>query len=133
VTLVVPDAADRKALSSHRPDIEHLARTNQLELVERLAERPRMPWSGVGASRGRCAPIGARGFCRRSGTPQESHQKAQDEHDRLQKKLGNEAFVAKAPAAVVEKDKARVAELSGMLANLNDSLQRIEQGAASAR
>ncbi|MFG5778058.1 valine--tRNA ligase [Comamonas sp. J-3] len=42
-----------------------------------------------------------------------------------QKKLGNEAFVAKAPAAVLEQERTRVAEKSATLAKLQEQLQRL--------
>ncbi len=40
-------------------------------------------------------------------------------------KLGNEAFVAKAPAAVLEQEKKRVADFSATLARLRDQLARL--------
>jgi valyl-tRNA synthetase len=43
----------------------------------------------------------------------------------LKKKLDNAGFVARAPAEVVEKDRARVAELSERIVKLNDNLKRI--------
>ncbi|MGF6214076.1 valyl-tRNA synthetase [Comamonas sp. 4034] len=42
-----------------------------------------------------------------------------------QKKLGNEAFVAKAPPAVLEQERTRVAEKSATLAKLQEQLQRL--------
>ncbi len=43
----------------------------------------------------------------------------------LKKKLDNAGFVARAPAEVVEKDRARVAELSERIIKLNENLNRI--------
>ena len=40
-------------------------------------------------------------------------------------KLGNEAFVAKAPPAVIEQEKKRVAEFGATLARLQEQLQRL--------
>ena len=40
-------------------------------------------------------------------------------------KLGNESFVARAPAAVVEQEKARVADFSATLERLQGQLQRL--------
>ncbi|MNE99557.1 Valine--tRNA ligase [compost metagenome] len=40
-------------------------------------------------------------------------------------KLGNEAFVAKAPPAVIEQEKKRVAEFGATLARLRDQLARL--------
>jgi valyl-tRNA synthetase len=43
----------------------------------------------------------------------------------LRRKLDNPSFVARAPADVVEKDRARVAELEARRAKLLDNLSRI--------
>ncbi|MDO9158571.1 MAG: hypothetical protein Q7U45_03865, partial [Burkholderiaceae bacterium] len=40
-------------------------------------------------------------------------------------KLGNEAFVAKAPAAVIAQENKRVAEFGAMLAKLQEQLTRL--------
>jgi valyl-tRNA synthetase len=41
---------------------------------------------------------------------------------RCETKLGNESFVARAPAAVVEQEKARIVEWQGKLVQLRDML-----------
>jgi valyl-tRNA synthetase len=40
-------------------------------------------------------------------------------------KLGNEAFVAKAPPAVIDQEKKRVADFTATLAKVRDQLQRL--------
>ena len=45
---------------------------------------------------------------------------------RSQQKLSNESFVAKAPAEVVEKEQARVAEMENTIGKLQSQIQRIE-------
>ena len=40
-------------------------------------------------------------------------------------KLGNQAFVAKAPPAVIEQEQKRVADFGAALAKLRDQLQRL--------
>ena len=47
------------------------------------------------------------------------------ELDRCEKKLSNACFVDKAPAAVVEKEQARAAELRNAINNLEEQQQRI--------
>jgi valyl-tRNA synthetase len=47
------------------------------------------------------------------------------DRDYLKKKLGNPQFVAKAPPAVLDKDKARLAELEAALAKIEQALARL--------
>lgn len=51
--------------------------------------------------------------------------KAQQELEKIEKKLGNESFVAKAPEAVVAKERNRAAELKGTLETLEGQLQAL--------
>ena len=51
--------------------------------------------------------------------------KAQQELEKIEKKLGNESFVAKAPEAVVAKERNRAAELKGTLETLEVQLQAL--------
>ena len=53
--------------------------------------------------------------------------KAQQELDKIQNKLSNEAFVAKAPEAVVAKERARAAELQATLDTLGQQLQALAE------
>ena len=48
---------------------------------------------------------------------------------KAQAKLGNESFVARAPAAVVEQEKQRLADFSQTLARLQDQLRRLNPSA----
>jgi valyl-tRNA synthetase len=47
------------------------------------------------------------------------------DRDYLRKKLGNPQFIAKAPPAVLDKDKARLAEIEAALAKLESALTRL--------
>jgi valyl-tRNA synthetase len=44
---------------------------------------------------------------------------------KAQGKLGNEAFVAKAPPAVIDQERKRVADFAATLAKLNEQLARL--------
>jgi valyl-tRNA synthetase len=50
----------------------------------------------------------------------------ENEINKANAKLGNESFVARAPAAVVEQEKARVAEFSANLEKLQAQLQKLK-------
>ena len=47
------------------------------------------------------------------------------EISKAQGKLGNEAFVAKAPPAVIEQERKRVADFTATLAKVSDQLRRL--------
>jgi len=52
--------------------------------------------------------------------------KMQQEHNRLQAKLSNKQFVDRAPEAVVQKERDRLAEISSALENLQVQLKKIQ-------
>lgn len=48
------------------------------------------------------------------------------EVDRVSKKLANEGFVAKAPAKLIEEEKAKQAKYEEMLVNINERIQKMK-------
>ncbi|WP_130803292.1 valine--tRNA ligase [Acinetobacter ihumii] len=59
------------------------------------------------------------------GRLQKDLDKVQKQHDQIANKLGNEGFVAKAPAAVVEGEKAKLAECADQLSKIKASMEQI--------
>ena len=59
------------------------------------------------------------------GRLQKDLDKVQKQHDQIAAKLGNEGFVAKAPAAVVEGEKVKLAEFSDQLAKIKANMEQI--------
>lgn len=59
------------------------------------------------------------------GRLQKDLDKVQKQHDQIANKLGNEGFVAKAPTAVVEGEKAKLAECVDQLAKIKASMEQI--------
>lgn len=57
---------------------------------------------------------------------QKEIEKLQKEHDKSSKKLGNASYVEKAPAAVVEKERERLAQSENTLQKLQKHVERIE-------
>jgi valyl-tRNA synthetase len=53
-------------------------------------------------------------------------EKKTGELDRCEKKLANANFVDKAPAAVVDKERARASELQNAIASLKEQQRRIQ-------
>lgn len=59
------------------------------------------------------------------GRLQKDLDKVQKQHDQIETKLANEGFVAKAPAAVVEGEKAKLAEFADQLAKIKANMEQI--------
>jgi valyl-tRNA synthetase len=59
------------------------------------------------------------------GRLQKDLDKVQKQHDQIATKLANEGFVAKAPAAVVEGEKAKLAEFADQLATIKANMEQI--------
>jgi valyl-tRNA synthetase len=57
---------------------------------------------------------------------QKNIEKNEQDLQRISAKLGNENFVSRAPAEVVDKEKAKLADTESTLASLRAQLQRIE-------
>lgn len=59
------------------------------------------------------------------GRLQKDLDKVQKQHDQIANKLSNEGFVAKAPAAVVEGERAKLAEFADQLAKIKANMEQI--------
>ncbi|MFQ1045673.1 valine--tRNA ligase [Acinetobacter variabilis] len=59
------------------------------------------------------------------GRLQKDLDKVQKQHDQIANKLSNEGFVAKAPAAVVEGERAKLAEFANQLAKIKANMEQI--------
>ncbi|WP_180039521.1 MULTISPECIES: valine--tRNA ligase [unclassified Acinetobacter] len=59
------------------------------------------------------------------GRLQKDLDKVQKQHDQIATKLGNEGFVAKAPTAVVEGEKVKLAEFADQLAKIKANMEQI--------
>ncbi|QIC67869.1 valine--tRNA ligase [Acinetobacter schindleri] len=59
------------------------------------------------------------------GRLQKDLDKVQKQHEQIATKLGNEGFVAKAPAAVVEGEKVKLAEFADQLAKIKANMEQI--------
>jgi valyl-tRNA synthetase len=59
------------------------------------------------------------------GRLQKDLDKVQKQHDQIANKLSNEGFVAKAPAAVVEGEKVKLAEFADQLSKIKASMEQI--------
>jgi valyl-tRNA synthetase len=117
LTVVALDERAEQVLSAGRRYVESLARGRPFQVLP-AGEGERPP--GVVASR-----LGAAWFGRDEVQAEgaAARREAQAEHlqrgiQRLRQLLGNASFVERAPAAVVERERARLAELEAQLAQL---------------
>lgn len=55
-----------------------------------------------------------------------AHEKLQKQLDGITRKLGNESFVSKAPAEVVDAEKAKLAELEGQLKVMTEQMEQLK-------
>ena len=54
------------------------------------------------------------------------YDKLKGQAEGIARKLGNEGFVSKAPAAVVDAEKAKLAELEGQLDTMNAQIEQLK-------
>jgi valyl-tRNA synthetase len=125
--VVAASADDRKLLEQERASIVALARLQKLDIA---ADRKGAPEQAATKVTDRLEVIVPMADLLDYGAEalrlKKQIGKNQQERDKLTAKLGNEAFVARAPAEVVERERARVTELGTMIATLEDNLKRAE-------
>jgi valyl-tRNA synthetase len=119
------DAALRAALEGHRGYVEPLAGLSELTLQPTGAPPPASAsWVGQGVSV--YVPLaGLLDLDEERARLRKEIARVEADLAALRRKLDNPSFVARAPADVVEKDRARVAELEARRAKLLDNLSRI--------
>ena len=116
---VVPAGdAERRVLGEGARYLEALARVRPLDLDAAAMDRPASVgttslgtfWIGADAAAAQAA--GARATARQD--------ELREQVDRLRALVSNEAFIARAPAAVVERERARLGELESQLAAVGE-------------
>jgi len=123
----VPNAEDRRRLMLHTDEIKSLARVETLVIADHVDKMANAAGKVLERMEIIVPLVGLVDFAEEAGRIRKAIDKAETERDRLLKKLANESFVARAPAAVVEKDRARAAELEAMLGKLKASLTELPQ------
>jgi valyl-tRNA synthetase len=119
------DAALRTALERHRSDMESLAGLSEMAVQPTGAPPPSSAsWVGQGVSV--YVPLaGLLDLDEERARLRKEIARVESDLAALRRKLDNPSFVARAPADVVEKDRARVTELEARRAKLLDNLSRI--------
>jgi valyl-tRNA synthetase len=112
-------------VKAHGHYIEDLARLSKLELA-RDGERPRVAASAVVRELELFVPLeGVLDFKEESRRLQKEISKLDPELARTQKKLANNAFLSRAPADIVAKEKDKLERLGGKLDKLQTQLEKL--------
>jgi valyl-tRNA synthetase len=122
------DAAKRALLEKIIPSLRSLVR--QIDKVELRAEgaAPSASGSAVLGDVEMYLPLaGIVDLGAERARLEKERGKAGKDVELLERKLSNDTFVARAPAEVVEKDRARLADLRASIAKLTAALERISQ------
>ena len=117
--------AERTQIERIQPLFKALAKVESIEFLTKDQEPPLSSSSVVGHASVFVPMKGLIDPKAELGRLQKDLDKVQKQHDQIANKLGNEGFVAKAPAAVVEGEKAQLAECADQLSKIRASMEQI--------
>ncbi len=116
---------DRLWIKQARPYLDFLARTESIRLLDDESEAPESAIALVGNMKILIPMAGLIDKDAELKRLDKEIARLQADIERIEKKLANPSFVDKAPAAVVQKERDRVADQSAALANLSQQRERI--------
>ena len=119
------DEFDRQKLDRNRALLMSLAKLESIDWLEQDQQAPGSATSLVGDMSLIIPLAGLIDKNAELSRLRKNIQKLEQDAQRIEGKLGNDNFVAKAPAAVVDKEKARLAEVDSALASLRTQADRI--------
>ncbi len=123
VILEVTDPDEMAALEANQDVIHHFVKLESLTLTEALTEKPANSAADVvGSCRVVVSLAGAIDVDAEVSRQKKKLETLQKEYDQLAGRLNNPSFVERAPAAVVEKDRARLDELKQQMTTIEDQL-----------
>lgn len=117
--------AERTQIERIEPLFKALAKVESIEFLTKDQEPPLSSASVIGHASVFVPMKGLIDPKAELGRLQKDLDKVQKQHDQIANKLGNEGFVAKAPAAVVEGEKAKLAECADQLSKIKASMEQI--------
>ncbi len=113
-------------LSRIKNQFKALAKVESLEIVKEGDEVPLSSSSMVGQLRVLVPMKGLIDPTAELARVGKAHEKLQKQADGIARKLGNEGFVSKAPAEVVDAEKAKLAELEGQLTAMTAQMEQLK-------
>jgi valyl-tRNA synthetase len=120
-------AEDRERLERHRRSLMMLGRLDSIAWLGEDEPAPEAATALVGAMNVLIPMSGLIDKVAESARLEKEIAKLRKETERGAAKLSNADFLGRAPAQVVEKERARVAELETSMAKLEEQLARIRQ------
>lgn len=120
-------SSDEEArLSRIKNQFKALAKVESLEIVKEGDDVPLSSSSMVGQLRVLVPMKGLIDPTAELARLGKAHEKLQKQADGIARKLGNEGFVSKAPAEVVDAEKAKLAELEGQLTAMTAQMEQLK-------
>jgi valyl-tRNA synthetase len=117
---------DRQRIEANRALLTSLARLEAITWLDDDTEAPQAATSLVGEMRQLIPLAGLIDKDAEKARLQKNIDRLEQDAARISAKLGNENFVARAPQAVVDREKAKLVDNDSALASLRAQLQRIE-------
>ena len=127
VLLADASEQDRRWLESNRHYLDFLGRIESIEPLPEGEEGPESAISLVGEMKLLIPMAGLIDKKAETARLEKELEKLRQELARTEKKLANPRFVEKAPAAVVEKERGKLEETRGAIANLAAQLEKIRR------
>ncbi len=118
---------DRRWLERHRRYLDFLARLESAQVLSPGEQAPESATALVGEMEVLIPMAGLIDQAAESARLEKEIGKLHNDLERTEKKLSNSSFVDKAPAAVVQKEQGKLAELQRALGQLNDQLEAIRK------
>ncbi len=116
---------DQDLLAKHRPLIDFLARTESITVLPPEEEGPESAAALVGRMKVLIPLAGLIDKAAESARLDKEMERQRQDIERVKKKLANSAFVDKAPSAVVQKERERLARSEAALADLTVQAEKI--------
>ena len=127
VPVLLANASERDAAlaQSHRPFLDFLARTESIRVLAADDQGPESATALVGEMKVLIPLAGLIDKDAEIKRLEKEISRLQGDVDKISKKLGNPNFTDKAPEAVVQKERDKLAEAEKALASLNSQLEKI--------